>query len=358
MRVLLIASAVSPIGHGLTGGVSDALYNTINALSQNGHSIDIIASEESSYKGPAKFIKISGNYQPSLQGRPSSASYPIITSSLIANYWHYVNKNQEKYDIVLNFCNDWLPYYLTSFMDIPVLHRANICDFNEIVTEAIQQAAQDFPSHVGVLSRAHAMALDIFGKSFICGHAIDSSLYVFNATPKKNTLICCARISPEKGIEDAAEVAKRSNKTLILCGYIQDQEYFEKLMRQYSNVIDYRGFLGKADLVEAMGNAEALLCTHKCIEAFGLVVIESLACGTPVITYDRGGPAEIIENGKTGFVVEVDNTEDCIRAVEKLPDISREYCRKYCLENFGLAVYGERLEVWFGKALEAYYSPK
>ena len=95
----------------------------------------------------------------------------------------------------------------------------------------------------------------------------------------------------------------------------------------------------------------ALLMTPRWIEAFGNVAIEALACGVPVIAYSRGGPSEIVRDGKTGFLVEPDSVPGLVSAIEKIDSLSRVACRKQAETEYSLAALGDRFEAWFNKIL-------
>jgi UDP-glucose:tetrahydrobiopterin glucosyltransferase len=346
MRILLAASAVGAIGDGLTGGVTDVMRITAGQLLARGHSVDIMAAQGSDYDGKARLIGLPGQYQPTIVSANAQTCYPIIADSLLSHYWRYAFAQQAAYDVILNLCQDWLPYYLTPFFTIPVMHLANVGDTNAVVTAQLREVARTYPGYVAALSNAQARELGIENDAFISGLGIDMMQYPFSEKAEENTLIWCARIAPEKGLEDAAEIARCAGKKLLVCGFMQDEEYFAGIMANYVDVIDYQGFLNKEALVAQMGRAEAILCTHKWTEAFGLVVIEALACGTPVISYDRGSPAEIIEHGRSGFVVPAGGIEQSVQAVEKIATLKREECRRACSEKYSAAAYGERIEKW------------
>jgi len=90
-----------------------------------------------------------------------------------------------------------------------------------------------------------------------------------------------------------------------------------------------------------------MLMTPRWVEAFGNVAIEALACGVPVIAYNRGGPAEIIQDGKTGFLVEPDSVVGLVNAITRLDEIDRHTCRKQAEAEFSLEALGDRFEQWF-----------
>jgi UDP-glucose:tetrahydrobiopterin glucosyltransferase len=93
--------------------------------------------------------------------------------------------------------------------------------------------------------------------------------------------------------------------------------------------------------------------TPRWIEAFGNVVIEALACGVPVITYQRGGPAEIVRDGETGFWVEPDSITGLVNAIGRLDEIDRIACRRQAESDYSLTAFGDRFENWLVKILQS-----
>ena len=95
----------------------------------------------------------------------------------------------------------------------------------------------------------------------------------------------------------------------------------------------------------------ALLMTPRWVEAFGNVAIEALACGVPVISYARGGPAEIVRDGLTGFLVEPDRVNGLVDAIDRIDKIDRRACRNQAEVEYSLAALGDRFEHWFKSIL-------
>jgi UDP-glucose:tetrahydrobiopterin glucosyltransferase len=98
---------------------------------------------------------------------------------------------------------------------------------------------------------------------------------------------------------------------------------------------------------QELRQCRAMLMTPRWVEAFGNVAIEALACGVPVISYRRGGPAEIIQDGKTGFLVEPDSVDRLVDAIARLDEIDRYTCRQQAETEFSLKALGDRFEKWF-----------
>ena len=163
-------------------------------------------------------------------------------------------------------------------------------------------------------------------------HGIDLEHFTFNPTPEEY-LLFFGRIHADKGTHDAIQIAKKCNKKLFIAGIIQDEAYFEEKVKPFIN--DNICYLGSADPKKRdrlMGNALALLHPINFEEPFGLSVVESFACGTPVIAFDKGSMSEIILNGKNGFLVST--VEEAVSAVENVTHINRTLCRKDAEQRF------------------------
>jgi glycosyltransferase involved in cell wall biosynthesis len=139
------------------------------------------------------------------------------------------------------------------------------------------------------------------------------------------------RISPEKGLERAIEIAKSTGIPLKIAAkiYDEDRSYFKNviqpLLHLHSSFVEFVGEVGGTAKDEFLGYARALLFPIDWPEPFGLVMIEAMACGTPVIAWNNGSVPEILEDGVTGFIV--DNVEDAIGCVSRLDCVQRKACR-------------------------------
>jgi glycosyltransferase involved in cell wall biosynthesis len=149
------------------------------------------------------------------------------------------------------------------------------------------------------------------------------------------------RISPEKGLDIAIAIARRSGMNLRVAAKVDkaDAEYYSRVIRPLlqdaRNHVEFMGEVGEREKSELLGNARALLLPIDWPEPFGLVMIEALACGTPVIAFRRGSVPEVIHDEVTGFIVD---TEDyAVRAVERLPQLRRADCRREFEERFSAA---------------------
>jgi glycosyltransferase involved in cell wall biosynthesis len=159
-------------------------------------------------------------------------------------------------------------------------------------------------------------------------HGLPSSLE-FVPVPQ-DYLAFLGRICPEKGVDRAIEIARRARMRLRVAAKIDaaDRAYFDRVIAPLLSQphVDFIGEIGDAEKPAFLGGARALLFPIGWPEPFGLVLIEALACGTPIIAFRSGSVPELVEDGVTGFLC--NDIEDAVRAVHRLPELSRHACRR------------------------------
>jgi UDP-glucose:tetrahydrobiopterin glucosyltransferase len=345
LRLLFLSTPVGSLGSGLGGGVELTLQNMAQALIDRGHHLKILAPERSELTG-LPVVTVPGDFQITAQVQGRNAPIMMPPDSVLANLWEVGRQCQQDYDLLLNFAYDWLPFYLTPFFDRPVAHLVSMGSLTDAMDRVIGQTIDRFPNTIAVHSRAQA-ATFAFGDRCIClGNGLDLSLYRFQPRPQ-NYLGWVGRIAPEKGLEDAIAAAQQVGLLLKIWGTIPDPEYWKCICRAYPQAeFRYEGFLSTVQLQAELGQCRALLMTPKWIEAFGNVAIEALACGVPVIAYRRGGPAEIVTPGETGWLVEPDSVSGLVEAIAQIDRIDRFTCRCRAEVEYSLAAMGERVEEW------------
>ncbi len=169
-------------------------------------------------------------------------------------------------------------------------------------------------------------------------HGLPPQLFPFVARPGAY-LAFLGRISPEKGCDLAVEIARRSGLPLRVAAKVsrEDQEYFESVVKPLlaDPLVEFIGEIGDSEKPEFLGNALALLFPIDWEEPFGLVMVEAMACGTPVIAFRRGSVPEIIEDGVNGFVV--DDVEAAVANIPRLAGLRRRACREIFERRFSAA---------------------
>lgn len=163
-------------------------------------------------------------------------------------------------------------------------------------------------------------------------HGIDIENFTLQKVPG-NYLLYFGRIHPDKGTWEAIQVAKMAKMKLVIAGIIQDQAYYDHYVAPWiSEDIIYIGSIGPEDRNKVLGNAYALLHPIGFNEPFGLSIVEAMACGTPVIAFNKGSMPEIIQDGINGFLVS--GIEEMAGKIKAVMTISRETCRSIVESKF------------------------
>ncbi|MBE9546576.1 MAG: glycosyltransferase family 4 protein [Proteobacteria bacterium] len=166
-------------------------------------------------------------------------------------------------------------------------------------------------------------------------NGIKTGDFTFGET-KGDYLLFFGRIHHDKGTFEAIRIAKKSGRKLIIAGIIQDKEYFRQKVEPYINNSDivFAGQAGPEKRNKLLGGAYALLHPVNFAEPFGLSVVESMLCGTPVVAFNKGSMPELIVPEKTGFLV--DNVEEAVQVLPEIGKIERSYCRQWSESRFSL----------------------
>lgn len=352
-RLLIVSTAVAPLGSGLGGGVELFVKNAAQSLRQRGHSVTVLAPEGSVLTTCDRLIQLPGKHQPTALSNQRKSPIVMPEPTVLGAMMNYARQVQDQYDLILHFCYDWLPFYLTPFFKTPIAHYVSMGSLTDAMDHIIARVAQTFPGTVGVCTRTQATTFPLPDHYRPIGSSVDLQLYDYCETPGKS-LAWMGRISPEKGLEDAIAAAQQAQTPLKILGKLENTEYWQQLQALYPNApIEYLGFLDTHGLQAAVRSCRALLMTPKWIEAFGNVAIEALACGVPVIAYRRGGPSEIIQEGKTGWLVAPDSVEGLVDAIARIDELDRQACRHQAETEFSLEAMAIRYENWFSDILSS-----
>ncbi|KFF41976.1 MAG: glycosyltransferase [Candidatus Atelocyanobacterium thalassa isolate SIO64986] len=345
LKLLFLSTPVGPLGSGVGGGVELTLFNLAKEMNRRGHQVKIVAPQHSSLPN-ITCQEIPGVWQDMVQNSTRDAPIILLQNSVLANMWNFAKEVENDYDLIVNFAFDWLPLYLTPFFKRTIAHLISMGSTTDAIDSMIHQVAKSFPYTIGIHTQEQAKTFPFLENFYILGNGIDISLYEFCDNPS-NDFSWIGRISPEKGLEDAILAAKGANVKLKVFGKIQDIEYWKNIQVDYSNAdFQYEGFFSTEKLQEKIRTSKAILVTPKWVEAFGNVIIESLACGVPVIAYKRGGPAALVKHGETGFLVTPDSVNELVYAINNIGEINRERCRHQAEINYSLQVLGDRFEKW------------
>jgi glycosyltransferase involved in cell wall biosynthesis len=237
----------------------------------------------------------------------------------------YVQREGHQFD-VLHFHNDYLHFPLSRRLAVPTLTtlhgRLDIPDLVPLYREFSEMP-------VVSISDSQRTPLPWVGWQATVYHGLPPRLYQLKEQPQ-GYLAFLGRISPEKRVDRAIDIASKAGIELKISAKIDavDREYFKQKIEPLLDnpLVEFIGEIGENEKGEFLGNARALLFPIDWPEPFGLVMIEAMACGTPVIAYRRGSVPEIIDDGVTGFIV--NGVREAVNAVKRLDSISRRRCRE------------------------------
>lgn len=253
-------------------------------------------------------------------------------TSIIPKVWESLHISEvferaAEFEIIHNHF-DFLPLTYAGLIDTPVV--ATIHGFSSPGILPVYKKYNGIVSYVSISDADRSPELDYIKTIY---HGIDIRQFDFQPDPE-DYLLFFGRIHPDKGAREAIEIAKACDKKLILAGIIQDEAYYRRSIEPFLNKSDvvYVGSVGPTERNRLLGNANALLHPILFNEPFGLSIIESMACGTPVIAFNKGSMGELIENGQNGFLVNA--VDEAIDRVAHIKDIDRAFCRSHIERNF------------------------
>lgn len=344
MRLAFLSTTVAPLGSGLGGGVELTIDLLHNFCKQSGLDVTVFAPSGSTLDG-GPVMPLDGDCVSPAQLSDKNASVVHPRYALVQGC-KYLVEHQDEFDCIVNFSYDMLPLYVTDFFKTPLLHYISMGNENNDVSTQVSRVSAKFPCQIAMLSQAQMATYQCDENNvYILKKGIDTHAFPFNPSPQADLLGWSGRISKENGCEDALQIAQSSGKTLRLFGKIQDEPYWAYLNQNYGSVIEYVGFLSQPEYGKKLSECEAFLMTPKWIEAFGNVVVEALACGVPVVSYDRGAPSEIVDS-KVGVVVPADSISSAVESLGVITGISRNECREYAESHYSLDVFYKSFDSW------------
>jgi glycosyltransferase involved in cell wall biosynthesis len=239
---------------------------------------------------------------------------------------HALRRSGE-FDLVHNHI-DWLPLAFSAHCAAPLLTTIHGFSGRNILP-AYQRATSSF---VSISDADRAPELDYVATVH---HGIDLAGLPVD-TAGGEDLVCFGRIHPDKGTDLAIEIAARAGRRLVLCGIVQDERFFAERVEPHidGDRVVYHGSVGPADRARILGGSHALLHPIRFAEPFGLSVVESMVCGTPVVAYPRGSMAEVVDDGVTGFLVP--DVDAAVAAVGAVAGLDRAGCAAVARRRFGV----------------------
>ena len=286
-------------------------------LIQNGIDVTLFATGDSITKGTLSSVCKKGYEEDKSINVKATESLHI--SSLF--------EQGDEFDLIHNHF-DYLPLTYSKMTTTPVL--TTIHGFSSPSIIPVYEKYNNSCHYISISNADRADSLDYLATVY---NGIQCDQFPFQ-NKAQQYLLFLGRIHNDKGTREAIEIAKSVNIKLIIAGPVQGKEYFSKYVEPHLNQqhVEFVGMVGPEQRNTLLGNALALLHPIQFDEPFGLTVVESMACGTPVIAFNRGSMPELIEDGLNGFLV--DDVAGAAEAVGQLNQINRYACRKHVESNF------------------------
>ncbi|MEH2357714.1 glycosyltransferase family 4 protein [Nostoc sp.] len=303
------------------GGIELVVGLLTDELVRRGHEVTLFASGDS-----ISLAKLTSVHPRALRLDPTIKDYGIYEMLNLAS----VYERAEEFDIIHSHIGHGALAY-ANLVKTPTVHTLH-GTFNPDNEKMFSFGKKQPYVNISNAQREPRLGLNYVATVY---NGIDVSSYEFHSQPEDPPYLAfLGRMSPEKGAHLAIEIAKVAGWHLKIAGKIDvvDVEYFEKEIKPHidGEQIEYLGEANHAQKNALMGGAVATLFPITWREPFGLVMIESMASGTPVIAMKLGSTEEVISHGKTGFLC--NNIQDCISAIDRVIELDRYACRQY-VEN-------------------------
>lgn len=328
MRIAIVAPFEERIPPEKYGGTELIIFYLSQLLSEKGHKVYLFASGDSDTK--ARLIPI---FPRAIRKEKVGKDMKFREALKYIGVSRIVEALRKiKVDIVHNHLGwRFLPFtHLLNCPTLTTLHGPLDIPYQKFVYSRFK----NYP----FVSISNSQRKPLPGLNYVATiyNGIDLNQLNFNEKPKGNYLSFLGRMSPEKGPVEAIQIAKKSGMKLKMAAKIDvvDREYFETKVKPLidGKQIKFIGEIGPKGKNDFLRNSIALLVPLQWKEPFGLFMVEAMACGTPVVVFERGSAREVVENKKTGFVVK--NIKEAIEAVKKITQIKRLDCRERVERNF------------------------
>ena len=325
MKIAQIAPLYESVPPKLYGGTERVVSYLTEELVNQGHQVTLFASGDSKTK--ARLVShIHEALRLNKAVEDPLAHHIVQMQELI--------ERAEEFDVI-HLHNDYLYFPIAQLMNTPhltTLHgRLDIPDLQYVYKKF------DYEPVVSI-SNAQRNPLPFANWVGTVYHGLPLELYQ-KGNGRGDYAAFLGRISPEKRVDRAIEMAGKAGIKIKIAAKIDkaDMDYYHSKIKKLLKLphVEFIGEIGEKEKGEFLGNAKALLFPIDWPEPFGMVVIEAMACGTPVIAWPHGSVPEILDEGKTGFIVE--DMDTAIRALKNIEALDRTLVRKTFEERFSVA---------------------
>jgi glycosyltransferase involved in cell wall biosynthesis len=343
MKIAQVAPLYEAVPPRLYGGTERVVAHLCDALVELGHEVTLFATSDARTRARLVSVRTQAIRLDNTELKSGLAAHLAML--------YEVRRRSREFD-VLHFHLDLLHFPMfeqQAHKCITTLHgRLDIEDLVPVYTR--------WPSYPLIsISDAQRRPLPHANWLATIGHGLPGHLYPFSARASGDYLAFLGRISPEKRPDLAIRLALRAGLPLRIAAKVDpvDVGYFDTCIKPLlgHSLIDFIGEIGDDCKAEFLGGARALLFPINWPEPFGLVMIEAMACGTPVIAWNRGSVPEIIEEGVSGFIV--NSEEEALAALARVPSLNRRRVRDAFERRFTSSVMAQAYVEQYARLIAA-----
>jgi glycosyltransferase involved in cell wall biosynthesis len=339
VKIAIVAPLVSAIREPQGGGSQAFVSDLARGLAGRGHDIHVYAAAGSQIPGvtvidtgidPAS-LAVTLYRAGDPPGRDPASAVPAFARV-------YSAVRQDRYDVIHNHAFDAPAITLATGLSAPVVHTLHLPPDPAIAAALRQAAGSGEPPAVAGVSAFQASAWRGTTRvDAILPPYVPTQLIPWSAVAEDGALFA-GRLSPEKGAAEAIDIAQAAGIPINLYGDVYDAAYAREQIdsRRHLPGVTVHPGVPRACIWMAMARAAVVICPARWDEPFGMAAADAQACGTPVVAFKRGGLAEIIVDGATGFLVAADNIQAAAGSVRKVAQISRTACRAHAESSLDL----------------------
>lgn len=324
MKIAMLAPPwikIPPAGY---GGTEWVVHYLSEAMVERGHDVTLFATGDSTTNARLEAV-----FDKEMPGWIGQALYEVQHVSACI-------RQADRFDLIHDH-SGFAAVAFSPYIQTPLVHTLH-GSFNPD-TIRFYQGFRDSAHYVAISNYQRSCCADLNYAGTVY-NPIDVSTWPFVPSDKKEDyLLAFGRFSPDKGFHTAIEVAREAGERLIIAGAVQNinRDYFETTIKPMvdGDQIQFAGDVSLSMKWKLFSEARALLFPIQWPEPFGLVMIEAMATGTPVIAFPEGSVPEVVADGRTGFVVA--NPREMVEAIGRLDDIDARACREHVVDNFSVS---------------------
>ena len=327
MKIAQITSVYISVPPKTYGGTERVVYHLCQELTRRGHQVELFASGDSRVDCALQSVLPVAS-----QDDPNSTFY--LEKEFEARNTYNLYCQSGRFDLIHAHWTTLAPYF-SAYTATPTL-----VTYAYIEKQIHDYYRKQFPNCLPVcVSRSQARMLGDESLPVVY-NGVDLNEIPFNASPE-DFFIIVGRMTPGKGIAEAIRIAKKSTARLLIVGHVTthlpwSEDYYLNEVKPHidGDRVRYIEKLGYHDVLRLMGRAKGFLFPLQWDEPFGMVVVEAMATGTPVLAYRRGAMDELIQHGETGYLL--DTESEMVEMVQRIGTMDRSRCRAWVAERFSV----------------------